>query len=477
MAQIEPVNSAKNVDIADTQVNRISIPFFRVQERRLLLGFVDIMLVAGWIGAAHRLWLLHPHSSDPRLIHTPWDWIIGGTIFWFLVSWLAGAYELDAADRFWSASRVTLSVGIVVSLSAFVAYSFFLKTYPRPSLVIALVGTPASVLAWRGVYASMLRRPANAMRLLVVGNETLCETLADAAQNQQSYYRVLGFVSERPGAGQYYLGTIDELSSLAQRYKVHRIVVAPRQTLPHDLVATLSSAIEHGLEVVDFNSAYEQIAEKVAVEHAGDYWLAALPTCPSTSSLEELAMRLLDVAGSVVGLVLTALLAPFIAGAIALESGLPVLYKQERLGRGGEPFTIFKFRSMKSDAELSGAQWAVKKDGRTTRVGRFLRRTHLDELPQFWNVLRGEMSLVGPRPERPTFTAELAEVIPFYRLRLAVRPGLTGLKQIKFGYAASAEEHLEVLRHDLYYIKRRSLALNLLVLARTVASVLGMDGR
>lgn len=477
MAQTEPVNSPPSVELTETRVDRVSIPFFRVQERRLLLGFVDILLAAGWIGVAHWLWLQHPHSSDPGLIHMPWDWIIGGTLVWFLVSWLAGAYELDSADRFWSASRVTLSVGIVVSLSAFVAYSFFLKTYPRPALVIALVGVPTSILVWRGLYASMLRRPANAMRLLVVGNEALCESLANAAQHQQSYYRVLGFVSERPGTGQYYLGTVDELSRLAQHYKVHRIVVAPRQTLPHDLVATLSSAIEHGLEVVDFNSAYEQIAEKVAVEHAGDYWLAALPTCPSTSSLEELAMRLLDVFGSVVGLALTALLAPFIAGAIVLESGFPVLYKQERLGRGGQPFTIFKFRSMKPNAEVSGAQWAVKKDLRITRAGRFLRKTHLDEMPQFWNVLRGEMSLVGPRPERPTFTAELADVIPFYRLRLAVRPGLTGLKQIKFGYAASAEEHLEVLRHDLYYIKRRSLALNLLVLARTVASVFGMDGR
>src|SRR5947209_5397969 len=112
MAQIEPVNSTQDIDIVDAPVNRISIPFFRVQERRLLLGFVDIVLAAGWIAAAHWLWLVHPHVSDSRLIQTPWDWIIGGTIVWFLVSWLAGAYELDAADRFWSASRVTLSVGI-----------------------------------------------------------------------------------------------------------------------------------------------------------------------------------------------------------------------------------------------------------------------------------------------------------------------------------------------------------------------------
>ncbi len=477
MVQTEAADVTPTPDEADVAINRISIPFFRIQERRLLLAFVDALLVAGWLGAAHRLWLLHPHAADPHLVHTPWDWISAGTCVWLLVSWLAGSYDLDAADRFWPAARLTVSVGIIVALTAFVAYSFFLKTYPRPALLIALTAAPVSVLAWRAAYASLLRRPANAMRLLVVGNESLCDTLSDAARSHQSYYRVMGFVSERPTTGPSYLGTVDELEGLTERYRIHRIVVAPRQSLPYDLVSTLSSSIEHGLEVVDFSTAYEQIAGKVAVEHAGDYWLAAMPTCPSTSSLEELAMRLLDVAGAALGLVITAIFAPLIAAAIVVESGRPVLYTQERLGRGGVPFTIFKFRSMKSDAESTGARWAVKRDLRTTRVGRFLRRTHLDELPQFFNVIRGEMSLVGPRPERPAFTAELAKTIPFYRLRLAVRPGLTGLKQIKFGYAATAEEHLEVLRHDLYYIKRRSLALNLLILARTVASVLGMDGR
>ncbi|MBV9281396.1 MAG: sugar transferase, partial [Chloroflexi bacterium] len=232
-----------------------------------------------------------------------------------------------------------------------------------------------------------------------------------------------------------------------------------------------------GIEVVDFAAAYEEIAGKVAVDHAGDFWLAALPTCLKTSSLEEVSMRCLDVVGAAVGLTLTCLLAPFIGAAIFLESGGPIIYRQERLGRAGKAFTILKFRSMRHDAEAAGARWATWRDGRATRVGRFLRATHLDELPQFWNVLRGDMSLVGPRPERQEFTDQLARTIPFYRLRLSVRPGLTGLKQIRVGYASSMEEHLEVLRHDLYYIKHRSLVLNLLIMARTLGSVLGMDGR
>jgi lipopolysaccharide/colanic/teichoic acid biosynthesis glycosyltransferase len=188
-------------------------------------------------------------------------------------------------------------------------------------------------------------------------------------------------------------------------------------------------------------------------------------------------MRLLDIGGAVLGLALTALLGPVIVALVKLDSPGPAIYSQPRLGRGGKPFTIYKFRTMHRDAEAEGARWAVAADARTTRCGRLLRRTHLDELPQFWNVLRGDMSLVGPRPERPGFTDDLSRAIPFYRLRLSVRPGLTGLKQIRFGYASTAAEHLEVLRHDLYYIKHRSVALNLLIMWRTLGWMFRMKGR
>jgi len=390
---------------------------------------------------------------------------------------MAGAYELKTADRFLDAARVTITVSIIVTVASLLAYYGFLKTYPRPALGLAIVGMPVSVLGWRAVYASLLRRPAYAARLLVVGNATLCSALTQVAQGREGSYRVLGFVSERAASGPQYLGDTAHLADIADRYQAHRIVVGPRQSLSNSLVAVLSGCIERGLEVIDFNAAYEEIAGKVAVEHADDFWLAALPTRPNTSSLEEAAMRVVDVVGAAAGLALTFILAPFIVTAIMIESGTHVIYRQERLGRAGRPFIVYKFRSMRRDAEAKGAQWAVAGDLRTTRVGRFLRRTHLDELPQFWNVLRGEMSLVGPRPERPEFTEALARSIPFYRLRLAVRPGLSGLKQIRVGYAASPEEHLDVLRHDLYYIKHRSLALNLVIMARTLGSVLGMKGR
>jgi exopolysaccharide biosynthesis polyprenyl glycosylphosphotransferase len=480
MAQVRAALDSQ-ADPAVLPINRISLPFLRVQERKWLLGAVDALLVGGWLILSYELWRVLARPGSGNMSQVPWRWVLGGSAVWLLVSWLAGAYELDRADRFWKAARTTLTVSLVTTTLALGAYYAFLKTYPRPALGLALVCVPASVLLWRAVYAATLRRPASAIRLLVVGNEALCNALSEAARGQEGYYRVLGFTCEQAASGPAYLGDIADLGALAARFGAHRIVVAPREyplgVLSDGLVAVLCDCIERGIEVVDFNAAYEEIAGKVAVEHVKDFWLAALPTRPNTSSLEEALMRLLDILGASVGLLFTAIVGPLIATAVLFDSGRPIIYRQERLGLGGRPFTLYKLRSMRQDAESTGARWAVRGDARATRVGRFLRRTHLDELPQLWNVLRGDMSLVGPRPERPEFTDHLSGEIPFYRLRLSVRPGLTGLKQINCGYASTPEEHLEVLRHDLYYIKHRSLALNLLIMWRTLGWMLRMKGR
>jgi exopolysaccharide biosynthesis polyprenyl glycosylphosphotransferase len=482
-----------------TRVNRVSLPFLRIQERRLLLSTADACIVAAVMTIAYNIWHADVHPVGNNMAQMPWAWVIGAAAVWLFISWLAGSYELDNADRMKPAIRTTLTVWFFAGIIALGCYWAFLKTYPRPALAIALVATPVAILVWRALYATTLKRPAGATRILVVGAANTVAALTEATQNRHDYFQVVGFASadddREPAVGAasggistaisadqravaaVALGPTNRLGDILRQYDIHRIVVAPRQPMTHQLVASLSEAIERGLEVVDFNTAYEEMAGKVAVDHVGDSWLAALPTRPQTSSVEELAMRLLDIAGSIAGLLFTAVATVPIALAIVLESGFPVIYRQERLGRGGKVFTVFKFRSMRRDAESTGAAWATRNDSRATRVGRFLRRTHLDELPQFWNVLRGDMSLVGPRPERPEFTDSLADIIPFYRLRLSVRPGLTGLKQIKVGYASTPEEHLEVLRHDLYFIKHRSVALNLVIVARTLGSVIRRDGR
>ena len=187
--------------------------------------------------------------------------------------------------------------------------------------------------------------------------------------------------------------------------------------------------------------------------------------------------RLVDIIGGLGGMLILCLIYPWVAIAILIESKRPIIFTQARLGQGGRPFTVVKFRTMHQDAEADGqAQWAKRGDPRMTRVGRFLRRIHLDEFPQFWNVLRGELSLVGPRPERPVLVAELEKQIPFYRARLLVKPGITGWAQVNYGKGASIEGSAEKLEYDLYYIKHRGLIMDIWIILRTIGAIFGFRG-
>jgi lipopolysaccharide/colanic/teichoic acid biosynthesis glycosyltransferase len=196
------------------------------------------------------------------------------------------------------------------------------------------------------------------------------------------------------------------------------------------------------------------------------------------SGFYELFKRLLDILGGITGILIFILLLPFLAVAVAIDSGFPIFYSQLRLGRGAVKFRIYKFRSMYSKTEMDNtAQITMENDPRVTRVGNFLRKTRLDELPQFWNVLRGDMSLVGPRAEIPELVSEYQRQIPFYRARLLVRPGLTGWAQINYGYVASVTETGVKLEYDLYYIKHRTLSMDVQIILRTIGTVIRRTGR
>jgi lipopolysaccharide/colanic/teichoic acid biosynthesis glycosyltransferase len=224
---------------------------------------------------------------------------------------------------------------------------------------------------------------------------------------------------------------------------------------------------------------YEALTGRVPVEHVGRHWYVSLPVGATPPGRFYTAVtRTGDILFALLGLLLLAVVAPFVWLGNRLWSPGPLLYSQVRVGRAGSLYRIVKFRTMVPDAEKqTGAVWAKDRDPRITSFGNLLRRSRLDELPQVWNILRGEMGLIGPRPERPEFVAQLAEQIPFYRSRHAVKPGLTGWAQVRYRYGASVEDALIKLQYDLYYIKYQSLWLNLLILYKTVRVVIGMQGR
>ena len=285
--------------------------------------------------------------------------------------------------------------------------------------------------------------------------------------------RQVSGVGERLGSG-------NELPDLVQHLGISELVMAYVNEIPDDIFQGVITCYEHGVQIVPMSRLYEEVTGRIPIEHMGEHlWSLVLPMHEHTLSysIYLLLKRLTDLVLGIVGLLCFLLVLPLLAAIIKLDSPGPVFYRQTRLGHGGREFTVFKLRSMVSGAEAgSGPRWATPGDNRMTRSGHWLRKTRLDELPQFLNILRGEMSIVGPRPERPEFVDLLAAEIPFYRTRLAAKPGLTGWAQVNYRYGSSIEDALRKLQYDLYYIRHQSLLLDLAVLVKTVGTILLMRG-
>jgi len=290
-------------------------------------------------------------------------------------------------------------------------------------------------------------------------------------------YVIVGFLGERRDelgwrlGGCGVLGTYADLEPVVAVQKVDKVVVAVsdrRKQLP---LGELLRVRLRGVEIVEEARVHEEIAGKIPVDDLRPSWLIFSEGFANTR-LRNVTKRGFDVTVALIGLVLSAPLALLTALAIRLTSRGPVVFRQRRVGQGGREFTLLKFRSMRVDAEAGGKpQWAAKEDPRVTRVGRFIRATRLDEIPQMWNVLQGTMSFVGPRPERPYFVAQLREKIPYYDQRHALKPGITGWAQVRFRYGSDETDATEKLRHDMFYVKHHSILFDLRILLETVRVV------
>ena len=349
----------------------------------------------------------------------------------------------------------------------------------RGIFVLSLIFGASFVLAWRVMLRwVLLRGEGFAERILIVGSDAKAIDIArETLHRKHLGYRVVGFLDDDPALqgvsliNPRVIGTTGQACQLALQHGVTRVVVAALDYRGRLSMDALLDCKTRGIRVQEGSSYYEQITGKIMLEGLRKSWLIfSEGFVVSRGAL--VAKRLLDFAVAAIGLVLAAPLMLLVALLVRLDSPGPVFFRQDRVGRGGREFTLWKFRSMRADAEAGGAQWAVQDDPRVTRVGRFIRKTRLDELPQLWNVLVGDMSLVGPRPERRMFVDQLQEICPYYEQRLGVRPGLTGWAQVKATYASTVEESIEKLKFDLYYIKNLSLFLDLSILLSTARIVL-----
>jgi sugar transferase (PEP-CTERM system associated) len=382
------------------------------------------------------------------------------------------------ADRRELVVRVLQALGATSLILAAVYFWFPSLIIGRGVFVIAGVLVVALLLAWRIVFEWVTKNVAPRERVLLVGTNPAAVTLARELYNRKELgVEIVGFIDPDPARvgspvlNPGVIGTLEDIPAIVRARGVDRVVVSlanARGQLPMDKL------LEMKLEGVRFDhlaALYEQYTGKIAIENLRPSWLI-FSSGFRKGRIVRTAKRTIDVIGAGIGLALTLPLLLLIAAAVKATSRGPVLYHQERVGRQGRVFTVHKFRSMQRDAEAAtGPVWASVNDRRVTRIGHVLRRTRFDELPQFWNVLKGEMSLVGPRPERPAFVKDLTRTIRFYGERHAVRPGLTGWAQVRYTYGATVEDSMEKLQYDLFYIKNMSIALDVFILFDTIKTV------
>jgi len=458
-----------------------------MRERRTLLILGDLFIGVFAMGAALIFWGMSEEwlgLSFAFLRERVEAWF-----YWLPIVWLLLMIELYDGHR--AADRLQVVRGIIfASTIGLILYLiiYFASDNPLPRLGVAIFLGISSVLTlvWRLFFIRVFTAPQFMRRVLVVGAGRAGNTILEIYNNlEPKPFDIIGLIDDNPEiigsniSGFEVMAGSDRLLDLIEKQSITDIIVAISGTMIGETFQIILDAQERGVEITRMPVSYEELVRRVPIELLETDWLLrSFVDEFRISGFYEVLKRFLDILGGLAGVLIVGILLPFIGLALIIDDGRPIFYAQKRLGKGGQIYEIIKFRTMRRDAEADGKpQLATENDDRVTGIGRFLRRTHLDEIPQFFNVLRGDMSLVGPRSERPEWVEHFQRRIPFYRARLLVKPGITGWAQVNFGYAATVDDTSMKLEYDLYYIKHRNLLLDILILLRTPATMFGLKGQ
>jgi exopolysaccharide biosynthesis polyprenyl glycosylphosphotransferase len=465
---------------------RLDRPQLRISERRLLLMAGDTFAVLAAVLVSIVIWsIVADYPLDARFILEQSIWFIVLAPLWLVLASANDFYELRlAAKRGPMLQRlmVITSQLIVVYLIVF----FFSPRDALPRLFILYYGILSFTLiaVWRLVNPALIGWASEPRKVLVIGaDDGASEMIRALGEQSEREYTVRGVIGEQDRVGQVVegvpvIGCPTDLMNYVARERISELILTSTRDLSGEMFQAVMDAYQAGVSLVPMPVLYERITGRVPVAHVGSNWTVVLPLEAGDGfNPYPLLKRFGEVSAALLGFIPVALSFPLIALAIYIDSPGPIFFSQERVGLNGRSFRVYKYRTMIPDAEKNtGAVFSDRDDPRKTRIGRFLRRTRIDELPQLWNILRGDMSLIGPRPERPEHVQRLQQSIPFYRTRLIVRPGLTGWAQVMYGYGSTDDDALVKLQYDLFYIRHRSLLLDLNILVKTVGRVLRMSG-
>ncbi|PWI31529.1 sugar transferase [Flavobacteriaceae bacterium LYZ1037] len=456
---------------------------FNISERKILLRVVDILSILGMLYLVSSIFAFDYFT----VTHQNWSWVLVLLLYISVFGTIFELYDLQKASRM---DKVVSNIFLTSSFTVlfYLLTPFFTPFLPSNRLQIGYfyMAIVSALIIWRLIYVYFITSPRFYKKVLIVGETSNIETIVDAFKNADPNYKIVGFINceESQDVQIKYKGILEydpsDMHRIIDEENISEIVVASynAETITSAIYGDLIMLLERGFPIKEYTQVYEDITYRVPVQFVGKDFYKYFPFSRSNQNkLYLFYHRLFDTLIALVGVLIGFLLLPFVFLGNLIANRGPLFYFQERVGKNGNVFSIIKFRTMIVNAEKEGAVWAEKDDIRVTPFGKFLRRSRLDEFPQFINILKGDMSLIGPRPERPYFVKELSQVIPFYETRHIIKPGLTGWAQVKVRYGSTVEDSLLKLQYDLYYIKHRSFLLDANVIIKTLSTMVFFRGQ
>jgi exopolysaccharide biosynthesis polyprenyl glycosylphosphotransferase len=454
---------------------------FEISERKLFLRIFDVFFV---LGGLHLIGSFFKFDYF-TLTQENWYWSVILAIYIIIFGTIFELYDLRASsqlDKTFKNVVLTSSVTVLVYLLT----PFFSPSLPdrRGEIIYFYISILISVFIWRVIYIALFNSPRFYKKVLLIGEVEHIQSMIDTFTEIDPNYDIIGFInsdrSSKEKLTEIEEFEADNLEQVVDAYKISEIVVASynAEAITPELYNSLITLLEQGYAIREYTQVYESLVHRVPVQFVGKDFYKYFPFSRSNQNkLYQFFNRLFEIIIAIFGLISGLIFFPLIIIGNLIANRGQLFYMQDRVGRNSEVFKIIKLRTMIENAEAKGAKWSELADDRITPFGRILRNSRIDEIPQFINVLKGEMALIGPRPERPVFVEELKKIIPFYETRHIIKPGLTGWAQVKMRYGSSVEDSLKKLQYDLFYIKKRSFFLDVNIIIKTISTVLYFRGQ
>ncbi len=456
---------------------------FNISERKILLRVFDIVFVLAALYFVSNRFDFDYFSINKE--HWAWAFVLA-----LYISVLGTVFELYDLQKSSKPEKVFANVILTSSVTVlfYLLTPFFTPVLPdnRLQILYFYLAITTALIIWRIAYITFIVSPRFYKKVLIVGEISNIATIVEAFKDADPNYIIVGFINCEPKRFDpiKYKGIMEfepeEIYDVIQEHKISEIVVASYNSsnITTEIYSNLMALLEAGFPIKEYTQVYEDMTYRVPVQFVGKDFYKYFPFSRSNQNkLYLFYRRFFDIIFSISGIAIGVLILPFIMLGNVIANRGPLFYRQVRIGKNGDKFHIIKFRNMIKNAERHGAVWAKKEDERITRFGNILRRSRLDEIPQFINILKGEMSVIGPRPERPYFVNELSLSIPFYETRHIIKPGLTGWAQVNERYGSTIDASLLKLQYDLYYIKHRSFFLDINVIIKTLSTVIFYRGQ